>query len=72
MKYDVGDLVQDITFPEDGMALVLERNRKGYKMFSLQTGRADWFEQSYVEEECEKVEITNEQNSQQSNQSHAG
>lgn len=73
MKYDVGDLVQDITYPEDGMAIVLDYSMAlGYKLFAVQLGKTYWYDKEYVEIDCEKVEVTNEQNSQQSNQSHAG
>jgi len=65
MKYEVGDLIYDTAYPEDGMAVVLDYSLSlGYKLFAIQLGILYWYDIEYVEEECEKMEIANEQNSQ--------
>ena len=66
MKFNVGDLIRDRDFPEEGMALIIEvkrplrvgkwwRRAEGYRCLEVRTGETNWYTIDYIEEECEMV-----------------
>ena len=52
----VGDLVRDKRFPEDGTAIIVyigdKRQRMCYKLYCTDTGIVEWFPKDYVEHQC--------------------
>ena len=57
MKYDIGTLIQDNVYPQDGLAIVIGHlGDYGYVLYSLQTGRTDSYDRDSVDNECEKIQ----------------
>ena len=53
---NVGDLIQDKRFPEDGTAIIIEigdrRKKRPYKLYCTYNGQVEWFPKDYVETAC--------------------
>ena len=52
----VGDLIKDKRFPEDGTAIIVamkdRRYKFCYKLYCTDTGQVEWFAKTYVEQQC--------------------
>ncbi len=57
---EVGDLIRDKEFPEDGCGLILRKGsgsewRMTFYLVLQPNGKTDWFKPEYIENECEVV-----------------
>ena len=56
----VGDLIRDKQYPEDGVALILRKGRGSewrmtFYLVLQPNGNTEWFKPEYIENECEVV-----------------
>ena len=55
----VGDLIRDKRWREDGWAIIVEikdrRKKNPYRLYCFNNGKDYWFEKDYVEQECEVI-----------------
>jgi len=57
---NIGDLIRDKEFPQDGCALILRKGRGSewrtiFYLVLQPNGNTDWFKSEYIENECEVV-----------------
>ena len=60
----VGDLIRDRRYPEDGCALILRKGRGSewrmtFYLILQPNGNIEWFKPEYIENECEVVSSGN-------------